>query len=82
MLMPSATAQERMHQNHYDVLILTDMVSSSLRLTLCLIIGAFTGTVLGFLFVPDPTSPLGPVLAASCAAVLTAFLYQSNWLRE
>jgi hypothetical protein len=58
------------------------MASSSIRLGLCLIIGLFTGSILGMLFVPDPTGIMAFGIAAVCTAGITGYLYRSDWLRD
>jgi hypothetical protein len=58
------------------------MVRSAVRTTLCLLIGIFAGLILGPLFVPDPTGALSAVLTIGVTAVISIFLYRSDWLRE
>ena len=58
------------------------MVSSSLRIALCAVVGLFAGGFLGFLFVPDPTGLLASVLALVLAVGIGGGLYQTGWLRE
>ena len=58
------------------------MVSSSLRFSLCLFIGLITGSVLGILFVPDPTGIVAIASATAYTGLITWYLYQSEWLRE
>ena len=52
------------------------------RGALCLLIGMPSGFVLGSLFAPDPTGVLPFVLTLIIGAVLTAYLYWSDWLRD
>jgi hypothetical protein len=58
------------------------MVSSSLRIVLCAVVELFADGFLGFLFVPDPTGPLAPVLALVLAVVIGGGLYRTDWLRD
>jgi hypothetical protein len=58
------------------------MVRSAVRTTLCLLIGIFAGLILGPLFVPDPTGVLSAILTIGVTAVISIFLYRSDWLRE
>jgi len=58
------------------------MSRSAVRTTLCLLIGIFAGLVIGPLFVPDPTGVLAAVLSIVTTAVVSVFLYRSDWLHE
>lgn len=58
------------------------MVSPSLRLVFCVLVGLFTGSILGALFVPDPTGPLAFGLGVLVAGIVAWGLYRSDWLRE
>lgn len=58
------------------------MVSSSLRVVLCAVVGLFAGGILGILFVPDPTGLLASVLALVLAVVISGGLHRTDWLRE
>lgn len=58
------------------------MVSSSLRIVLCAVVGLFAGGVLGVLFVPDPTGLLASVLTLVLAAVIGGGLCRTEWLRD
>ena len=58
------------------------MVRSALRIALYLLIGIFTGRILGPLFIPDPTGMLAAALTISVTVVVSMFLYRSDWLRE
>lgn len=51
------------------------MVSSSLRIVLCAVVGLFAGVFLGVLFVPDPMGLLASVLTLVLAAVIGGGLY-------
>jgi hypothetical protein len=58
------------------------MVRSFIRFPLCLLIGLSTGSILGVLFVPNPTGVVAFVLGIVCTVLITWSLYQSEWLRE
>lgn len=58
------------------------MVRSAIRTALCLLTGIFAGFILGPLFVPDPTGFLAAILTIVVTAVVSLFLYRSDWLRE
>jgi hypothetical protein len=57
------------------------MVRSSLRVALCVVLGVFAGSLLGPLFVPDPTSMLAAVITVGVSAVISVLLYRSTWLQ-
>lgn len=57
------------------------VVDSSVRVLVCALVGLFFGTVLGFLFVPNPTGPFGAVLAVVLAVLVGGGLYRTGWLR-
>ena len=56
------------------------MIRPVLRVSLCVLIGLFVGSILGPLFVPNPTGMLSTVLALGIAVITSVFLYRSNWL--
>ena len=58
------------------------MVSSSLRIVLCAVVGLSAGGVLGVLFVPDPTELLASVLTLVLAVVIGGGLCRTEWLRD
>lgn len=57
------------------------MVRSSLRVALCVVLGVFAGSLLGPLFVPDPTGMLAAVITVGVSAIISVVLYRSAWLR-
>jgi len=59
----------------------TTVVAPSIRLVACLLVGSVAGSVLGVVLVPDPTGLAAAGLALACTAVLTGYLYRSDWLR-
>ena len=58
------------------------MARPSFRFPLCLLIGLSTGSILGVLFVPNPTGIIAFTTATVCTVLITWYLYQSEWLRE
>ncbi|WP_251341221.1 hypothetical protein [Haloplanus halophilus] len=57
------------------------MAPPSVRGPVCLVCGALAGSVLGALFVPDPTGTVAFVLSLGCTAAVAGSLYRSDWLR-
>ena len=58
------------------------MIHPALRSALCVLLGALAGSVLGPLFVPDPTGVLAVALTLVITIVSSVFLYRSNWLHS
>lgn len=56
------------------------MVADSLRLVVCLFVGAAVGLPLGTLLVPDPTGALAAGAALAATALVAGGLYRSGWL--
>lgn len=52
-----------------------------LRAALCLLLGSFTGQMLGPMFAPDPTGLSATAVTVAITAVVGLVLYRSDWLQ-